>query len=167
MKKIVILICCSLLLLSLLGCGKSKEDFTTPVNFYYEKTDFSYNSECGVIEKEVREGAALQGNVTAFMHAYLRGPDINDLQSIIPSDVYLVSCLIENETAYLTFSSQFSRLTGMKLTTACSAVLLSLHDYIGIDTVSIQAKESKLDDKDMIVLSMEDVVRIDTVEIKE
>ena len=167
MKKLAILMCMILLPPSLWGCGNKTDDFTEPVKFYYEKKDISYNSEFGVLEPEVREGAGFQGNATAFMHAYLRGPESDSLQGIIPSDVYLVSCTIDGDAAYITLSSQFANLTGMKLTTACSAVLRSLHDYTGIDTLTIRAKDQKLEDQDEIVMTMDDIVLIDTVIIDE
>ena len=108
MKKLAILMCCAVFLQILLGCGAAKDDYKEPVNFYYEKTNVSYNSSSGVIEKETREGSVFQGNLTAFLHAYLRGPESDILQSIIPSDVYLVSCEIIGNTAYITLSSQFA-----------------------------------------------------------
>ena len=167
MKKLAILLCCTMLLNVFTGCSAKKDNFIQPVHYYYEKADISYNSESGVIEKEIREGSSFQGNVTAFMHGYLRGPESDGLRSIIPSDVYLVSCIIEENTAHVILSSQFSKLTGIKLTAACSAMLLTLHDFVGIDTLSIRAKDSKLDDQDKIVLNIEDVVLIDKAEINE
>ena len=164
MKKLAILMCCILFLQSLSACRTAKDDFTEPVNFYYEKTEVSYNSTFGVIENETREGAGFQGNITAFLHAYLRGPESETLQSIIPSDVYLVACVIDGEAADITLSTQFSKLSGVRLTTACSAILLTLHDYVGIEELTIRAKENQLEDQDEIFLTMQDVILIDTVE---
>ena len=164
MKKLAILMCCAVFLQILLGCGAAKDDYKEPVNFYYEKTNVSYDSSSGVIEKETREGSVFQGNLTAFLHAYLRGPESDILQSIIPSDVYLVSCEIIDNTAYITLSSQFAKLSGVRLTTACSALLLTMHDYVGIDTLSIRAKDVQIDDKNSIILKMEDVILIDAAE---
>ena len=165
MKKICLMICCILILQMLNGCGGKTEEFKEPVNFYYSNKEISYNSPDGVIQSEQREGAGYHGNLTAFMHAYLRGPVSAELETVIPSDVYLVSCEIIGDTANITLSSQFAKLSGVKLATACSSILLSVHDYTGVEAVCIRAKDAKLDDKDDLVLTMNDIVLIDTATI--
>ena len=138
-----------------------------PINFYYLKTEIDFDSANGVLEKELREGASFHNNLSAFLHAYLRGPQSSELESLIPSGVYLVSCEANENTVSIVFSAQFASLSGLKLTTVCSALLLSIHDYVGADTLVIQAKDAKIDGKDSIVLTMDDVVLTDVVELRK
>lgn len=164
MKKLCILICLSLILQMLGGCSRKEEDFQEPVNFYYCNNEVVYNSATGVIHPEMREGAGFYGNLTAFLQAYLLGPKGSDLYSLIPSDVYLVSCEISDDIATIVLSKSFEKLSGIDLVTASSALLLSVHEYAGINTISLCAKGGRLDDKDQFVLSMDDIVLIDAAQ---
>ena len=167
MKKTSLLIGCFLVIFLLCACSAKKDELQEPVHFYYTNTEISFNSDDGVLAKEIREGAGFHSNLSAFLHAYLRGPVSPDMESIIPTDVYLVSCRIEGRTATIVLSSQFASLSGLKLTTACSGLLLTLHDYTGVDILCIQAKGEQLDGRDSIVLSLDDIVLIDTPQISE
>ena len=166
MKKTYLLFFCILILLiiALCACSTQKKELQEPVSFYYASSDITYNSPTGVISSEIREGVGYHGNLSAFLHAYLRGPASSNLENVFPSDVYLVSCEIEEQVAKITLSAQLSNLSELKLTTACSALLMTVHEYTGVDTICIQAKGEKLDGKDAITLSMDDVIFIDTVE---
>ena len=167
MKRTILLICCFLLIFLLCACNARKEDLQEPIHFYYANSEITFHSDDGVLTKEVREGAGFHGNLSAILHAYLRGPEAPGMESIIPSDVYLVSCRIEDTAATIVLSSQFSSLSGLKLTTACSGLLLTLHDCAGVDILSIQAKGERLDGRDSIILSLDDIVLTDTSHFSE
>lgn len=164
MKKLSLLICCALLMQLLCSCAAQKEEIKEPVNFYYCNSNIDYNSPTGVIQPEVRESSGFHGNLLTFLRAYLQGPVNSDLKRFIPADVYIVSCQIDGDRVILVMSSQFSNLSGIELTTACSALLMTIHDYTGSQTLQISAKDARLDDKTEIVLTMDDIVLIDTVE---
>ena len=164
MKKLSLLICCALLAQLLCSCAAKKEEMKEPVNFYYCNSNIAYNSPTGVIQAEVRESAGFHGNLLAFLRAYLQGPVNSELKRFVPADVYVVSCQIDADRVILVMSSQFSNLSGIELTTACSALLMTIHDYTGAQTLQISAKDAQLDDKNEIILTMDDIVLIDTVE---
>ena len=163
MKKFCIVLCCILMLPMLFACSNKKEELQEPVSFYYCNKDITYNSDAGVICPEVREGAAFHGNVVAFLRSYMLGPRDTNLRNPIPTDVYLVSCELNEDIVCMEFNAQFADLTGLDLTTACSAILLTIHDYTGAQTLKVSAKDAKIDDKDVFELSMDDVILIDTV----
>lgn len=164
MKKMSLLLCCILLMQLLCSCAAKTGDFVEPVNFYYCNNNIAYNSATGVIQAEVREGSSFQGNLLAFLGAYLQGPVSSGLKRLIPANVYIVSCRQENDRVILVLSSQFSELSGMELTAACSALLKTIHDYTGAEILQISAKDAQLDDKNEIILSIHDFVFIDTAE---
>lgn len=163
MRKISFFLCCVLLLQILCSCSVRKEEFENPVNFYYCRREISYNSPQAVLEPEVREGKSYHGNLFAYLHSYLYGPVSQELETLIPSGVYLVSCSVDDGVADIMFSSQFSKLSGIELTTACSGVLLSLHEFADVNAVRITAKDAQLDDKDIFELSLDDIVLLDEV----
>lgn len=167
MKKLCFLLSCVLILQMLGACAGKEEDFQVPTRFYYSNKEIAYNSPAGVIRPETREGAGFEGNVEAFLHAYLLGPVSQDLERIIPSDVYLVSCEADGDTIRVELSTQFSKLSGIDLLTACSAIFLSLHDFCGTETLEISATDSQLDDKDTLTITMDDIVLMDTVNMEE
>ena len=167
MKKISVLLCCVLLLQMFCSCGRKKEEFKKPVNFYYCKNEVSYNSAQAVIQPETREGYGYHDNAVALMHAYLLGPESSELETLIPSDVYLVSCTVENGIAHTVLSSQFANVTGLKLSLVSSAMLMTLHEFVGVEELHLSAKGAKIDDKDVLTLTMDDIVLMDTVTTEE
>ena len=162
MKKLCFLLCCILSLQLLIGCSRNNEEIQQPVNFYYINKEISYNTEQGVICSEIREGARFS-SLEDLLREYLAGPDSLDLQSLMPDSVSLQSCVVENETVHICLSSEFAGLSGVKLTTVCSAILLTVHDYVGAQTIYVSAANEKLDDKDVFQLSMDGIVLMDTV----
>ena len=162
MKKIFCLLSCILLVLLMIACSGKKKDIQQPVNFYYLNSDISYNTPTGVISAEVREGAEFQ-NFKQLLEVYLKGPISSELQSLIPIGVKLQSCVIEEDSLNILFSPQFAELSGVKLTAVSSAILLTAHDYLGVQTLCIRVEGSQLDEKDMLVLSMDDIVLSDTL----
>lgn len=163
MKRFCLLLCCILMIQVLCGACTKKEELQEPVNFYYCNAEVSYNSSTGVLCPEVREGMTFRGNIVALLGAYLSGPHDTGLQSPIPNDVYLISCELDEDTVNILLSTQFAKLSGLDLTTACSALLLTVHDYTGVQTLCVSAKNAKVDDKDIFVLTMEDIVLMDAV----
>lgn len=167
MKKLCFLLCCVLALQLFSGCTKKNENFQVPVNFYYSTKEITYNTPDSVIQAETREGAGYADDVEAFIQAYLQGPVSSDLQRIMPSDVYLVSCEVEGDTVCIVLSTQISKLSGISLLTACSALFLSLQDFAGTQTLQISADETLLDDKDMLTITADDIVLVDAVNVSE
>ena len=163
MKKVCIMLCCVLLLQLLCACTGHKEEFEKPVNFYYCNTEIFYNSPLGVIHPESREGAGFHGNMTAMLRSYFLGPVSSNLELVIPPDIYMVSCEKIGDEVSIVMSNQFSKLTEMDLSIACSALLLTVHDFTGAETLRISAKDAKVNDKDEFVLSISDIELVDTI----
>jgi len=162
MKRICYLLSFILLLQLLFACSGKDEEILQPVNFYYINTEISYNTPNGVIDAEIREGSQFQ-NIEQMLREYLNGPVSSELVSLIPNEVTLLSCITDDDAVYVQLSSQFAELSGIKLTTVCSAMLLTVNDYSGVQTIHIRAEGSNLDDKDEFVLSMDDIVLAETV----
>lgn len=167
MRKLCLFLCCVLMFHMLAACGTKSEDFKVPVRYYFNNKEIAYNTQNGVIQAEIREGADLHGNLTAYLHSYLRGPFSSNFSRIIPSDVYLVSCNVNGETAEIVFSNQFSKLTGVELVSACSALMLSVNAFAGVDTICISTKNSLIDEKDVFVITMDEIVLTDHVATEE
>ena len=166
MRKIPLLLCFVLILQLISGCTRKNEEIKQPVTFYYANKVVSYNTPDAVIGNEIREGADFR-KLEDLLHVYLRGPLSSELQSMIPNGVSLQSCVVEDKIAHIYLNTKFAELSGIKLTTVCSAFLLTVNEYADIQTVSIRAENAKLDDKEAFVLSIDDIVLLDTVTQQE
>lgn len=166
MRKLTLLLCLVLLIQLFPGCSSGKDEFITPVNFYYVNKEITYNSDKDVINSEVREGAQFR-NTDDLLKAYLSGPLSDDMQNLIPLGTTLISFTTEDDSAYIQFSSHFSGLSGVRLISASAALLLTVHDYAGINQITISAENSQLDDKDELTLSMDDIVLFDAIAVDE
>lgn len=162
MKKICILICCVLILHMLGACSAQKEELQEPVNFYYFNKEIAYNTDSGVICAEVREGSGFSGNLEEMLDVYLSGPGSNTLYSLIPSDTHLIACEIENNQVHVVFDKEFAQLSGIDLSLACSAILLTVRDYAGAEALVVSAKNAQLNEKDQFKISIDDIVLMDT-----
>ena len=166
MRRIALLLIC-ILILNLCACKKQQEEIQLPTNFYYSTTEISYNTKSGVINSEVREGIDFQGNLQLLLQEYLQGPHDLDLQALIPSDVTIISCTVTDNAANITFSDSFAKLTGIKLSIACSSLLMTINEYSGFDTLSVRAENSLIDDKDEITITMDDILLLDSTKLGE
>lgn len=166
MKRVCILLCC-ILLLNLCACSRHKEELLQPTNFYYCTKEISYNTQEGVICAEVRESIHFQDDLASLLHAYLLGPINPELQTFIPSDVSLISCSVNHNTAVITLSDAFSKLSGIKLSTTCACMLMTINHYTDIDTLCVRVENALLDDKDEIIVTLDDVLLMDGIEITQ
>lgn len=166
MKRFTAMILCILWMLSLCACEQKQDEIQEPVNFYYCKEEISYQSVNGVIEAEICEGVNHRGDVESMLSAYLQGPYSPAYIAPFPANTELLSIQFLDGEAYLTFNDAFAQLTGMKLSTACSCITLTLAEYTDVETVRFTAATQQLDNKDEIVLKVSDIVLLDTVEME-
>ena len=163
MRKLTVWICTLLFFCMISGCGAKKQEFEAPVNFYYCRKEISYNTSTGVLQPEIREGSSFHSNLTACLRAYMLGPTSSDLHRVIPAEVYLVSCELQENTALVVMSNQFSQLSGVDLWTACSALMLTVNDFADVEHLTIQVKDALPEAASEFTISMDDIVLIDTM----
>lgn len=161
MRKIFTMLLCAALLLSLCACKKNQSNIQEPVNFYYCRDEITYNTSDAVIAAEIHEGIGFDADPDKMLRSYLEGPDSNSLVSVISAETKLVSVQIVDDTAYVTLSDDFSQLSGVKLTTACSCVTLTLNAFSGVNSVHISAETELLDNKEEIIISTSDIILLD------
>ena len=164
MKKIAVVFLCMSVILSLCACSQRESKIAEPVNFYYCKEEIVYHSASGVIEAEMHEGADFQNDAERMLRAYLQGPHANDNVLLLPDQTNLISLQIVNDRAYVKFTDMYSQLSGIKLTTACSCIAMTLHDYTGVKEVFFSTENELLDNKENFVIRVEDLVWQDVME---
>ena len=163
MKKLCLLLCCTILLSLFCACSAKNEDFQQPVNFYYSNVEIGYNSPTAVIKPEIREGAFYNDNVEQLLEDYLAGPREQGLHCAVPDGTKLIHCNNEECVVHIMFSEEFAELSGIELSVCCSCILRTLHEYADIHTVHISAMNAQLDDELEFVLNIDDIVLMDSV----
>ena len=161
MRKIFLLFLCVVLVLCLCACQQKNADIQEPVNFYYCRDEISYNTIDAVIFPEVREAIEFGGDPTKMLDSYLLGPKANNCISLIPTGTKLISFQIIDGVGYVKFSDEFAKLSGVSLSTACSSIVLTLHEYTGFDVFRFSANTKQLDNRDEIVVSVSDIILMD------
>ena len=164
MRKILVLLLCILLILSLCACKNKDSKIIEPVNFYYCNEEISYNSASGVIAAEIHEGAEFQSDAQVMLRSYLQGPKSNDYISLIPENTIVISLEITDSEAYIKLSDTYSQLSGIKLATGSSCIAMTLHDYTGVERIHFSTENELLDNKDEYVITLDNLVLLDVTE---
>ena len=95
------------------------------------------------------------------MQAYLLGPLSDNLESPLPYAVKLVSFDQLGDSVYLTLSREFSTLSGIRLTTACSCIVMTLNAFADVKQVCFRVASGQLDNKDELIMTISDIVLMD------
>ena len=143
MKKMTVFLLLTAILLSLMGCLEQKEPITTPVSFYYPRSEFTYGSTDSVTTAEVRDAALFSNDHFAILSAYLAGPKKEDLKSPFPTGTTLTQLSVANGTASIILSDHIAVLSGIDLTVACVCLTRTIMELTGAKRVEISA-ETKL-----------------------
>ena len=163
MKKLIVCILCFTMMLSLCSCKANEEEILEPAEFYYCRETIGYNSLEGVIAAETRESVHFAGDPQLLLESYLRGPRSEEMISPLPAGVKLLSYEKIDDTVFLLFSKEFSTLSGIRLSTACSCIVMTLYAYADVTQVCFQAKSGQLDNKDEVTMTISDIVLLDTM----
>ena len=164
MRKLIVLFLCMVMLLSLCACNRKNSVLVEPVNFYYCKEEVTYNSASGVIQPEILEGIEFHNDAETMLRVYLQGPYTNDNLSLLPAQTELVSLKIENDRAYIKLTDAYAQLSGIKLSTASSCIVMTLYDYSGAKEVVFSTENELLDNKDSFSIHVDDLVWLDVME---
>ena len=118
MKKLLCILCLTLLLISATGCQLSTKNYS----FYYPRAEVLYGRQDGLIAREVREFPCREMDLESLMILYLEGPLSQILQSPFPNGTTLIQLEVQDENLLLTLSDAFSRLEGLDRTLACASI---------------------------------------------
>lgn len=163
MKRILILLLIVALLTPVLfGCQRENTEILSPVNFYYPKAVYSYGSADSVLGSEQRETAGFEGDFRYIMNLYLQGPTSSELVSPFPAGITVFSLYFKKGCAYLILNEAFSKLTGLELTLACTAIAKTIAEMTNMKSVDISVKSHELDGSDHIILNIEDILLLDS-----
>lgn len=160
MRRFICIILALMIILILPGCKDEEPEFIKPAQFYYLNADvlaedIGYGDTYEIFLSETRETAHINGDLVAFLKDYLQGPITPVLYLTIPSDVTLVEADISEHGIRIVFSEEFSKLSGIDLTLACTYLSITLFEYFDADHVYISADGVLLEGKESITISLD------------
>ena len=135
MKRFVI--AASLLCLLLSGCTFPSQKSREPVLFYYQRAEYLFGEENGVIAPEERDGTGHITDMNYLLRLYLTGPHSEDLVSPFPADVQLSSVRTGQNIVTVTLTGSPDALSEASKTIACACLTLTCLDMSGEDSVMI------------------------------
>lgn len=163
MKRIscVILIC--LVLFTSCSQPESNRNLQDSVDFYYLRTELSYNNADGVITAEKREAAGKQDDLKYLMELYIQGPTTEHLKSPFPKNLRLIDVKVLGDTVFVKLSNRFATLTDTDLTLACACLTKTCLSLTEANQVTISADTQALDGSQSITLSENDLLLLDQI----
>lgn len=163
MKRLVSLVLAVLLLLTFSGCVRNSDNYKAPANFYYQNTSVKFFEADSVIAHEIRETVNYDGDIVAILNTYLKGPVSDKLLSPFPAGLQVVTTQRINDYIVITLSKEFSSLSGLDLTIACSCICATIMELTGCEIIEFKSEEPLPDNLTTLVFTYDDLYFIDEV----
>lgn len=137
MKRLVLLLTVCSLLVTAAGCSFFPEDNKHPVKYYYQRADYLYGQEDGVIAAEERDGTGHIKDVAYLLRLYLMGPHDEELLSPFPPGLLITDIRQGNGNVILTLTDALASVSEAKQTLACACLALTCMDITGQESVTL------------------------------
>ena len=161
MKKLLILLLIIAVLASICGCVEEEPEIQVPVNFYYRRTQVTFEDSNGVIAPEVREAQGHENDLSYLLDLYLSGPNGEDMERTFPYGTKLVSISVSEERTTVTVTSHFANLNNVDLTIACACITKTVMELTNTGSVEIKAHGTMLNGADSVIMDNENVLLLD------
>lgn len=163
MKRNVYFILAVLLMLSFPGCSGKDNTIERPADFYYCTSSISFDTALGVIASETREIAILEQDLTALINHYLCGPKASNLTSPFPSGSAVLWINQSDSEITLVMNQQFTQLTGLNLSLACSCLSKTIFSFSDVESITIRAHNTNLDGMKSITMNRDSILIQDRI----
>lgn len=137
MKRIAAFFLAVLMVGTLFGCGKQKQD---TVQFFYLQRSFAFEGDASVLAAEEREISGRREDLRFLLGLYLAGPSDEAYVSPFPRNTRLIQVSHQDSTLILELSKEFDTLRDMDLTLAAACLASTCFHLSQADTVQILAE---------------------------
>ena len=161
MKRIVSFLLILSLAAGLFGCAADRSAPERPVNFYYCRTQLTYNDATGVIAPEQRESKDHPEDYAGLLGVYLKGPLDPAFENPFPRNLSVLDLSCSNGIVSVTLSDALGELAGLELTIACACLARTCLELTGCDTIRISAEGLRLGSGGYLQLRQEDLLLAD------
>lgn len=155
MKRILALLLCAALLLTLPGCTSGSGTVTG--TFYYRRAVTEFGVTDGIITGENRTIPGTMTDTDALLHAYFSGPESDGLIAPFPRDSAVLDWTMEDGTIILTMNDSFGALSGVELSIACACICKTLTGLLPVTQVRLQLADVPLGGEKYLLLSAGDI----------
>ena len=165
MKRMITLLLCGLMLLSMAACGRTQPEEAPSYDLYFMEADLKEATGRGALRAETAylpelEGADPEETAKGLMEALLQGPLDGTLTSPIPVGTNLLSLKLEGGRAVVDLTASYGSLSGVGLTLADYAVALTLTQVPEIGSVKITVRGQELAYRDRQIFLSRDVLLV-------
>lgn len=135
MKKLIALLLIFAFVVSLSGCSFFSGSIQNPVKFYYQRAEYLYGQEDGVIAAEERDGTVHIKDMAYLLRLYLMGPHDEELVAPFPPGLLVTDIRQGDGTVILTLTDAMTSLPEARKTLACTCLAMTCMDISGHETV--------------------------------
>ena len=162
MKKQLALALAVLVTLTLCACGflSGQKDNVT---FYYQRANFAYRGDDGVIAPEERELAGYRDNLPYLMTLYFHGPLDDSLVSPFPGGIAVVDIRTEDTTMVITLNSVFTQLKDLELSIASICLAKTCFGLSDVQEVRIESLSTTSGENVSILITRDNHLLEDSV----
>lgn len=142
MKRLMLLVLCITLLLSLTACTGSDE---STYIFYYLRTaeTIRYGDADALVAPVTREISGENPGLSYLLQRYLDGPVEEGYLSPIPKGTYLLSTLWADGTLVLVLNREFSTAQGVNLTLCGACLAATCYELAGAERIEVHSGEEE------------------------
>ena len=158
------LICISLLLAILTGCGASVPSSKNTIHFYYPRQAFHYASSDGSMGMESRELTDWSDDLNYMIHLYLLGPQEDTLTSIFPKNTRLLSSEMVEDSLIISRSPVDNALSDIQYTFAAACLARTCLGIVPAQSVTIRSGDREITLTTDNMLLMDDSATLETEE---
>ena len=162
MKRFLCLLLTVFILVCSAGCHKDAENYEAPANFYYLNAEVAFFEIDSVIAPEIRETADHNRKLLSILNEYLKGPVSDKLVSPFPANLNAIHIQQNNGAYSIMFSKQFSALSGLDLTIACSCICATVTELTGCQSVEIKSEGALPGNAESLVFTYDSLQFLDT-----
>ena len=165
MRKIILWMCLTTMLVLLVGCSVKTVQMQEPVNVYYCASPISYHSPSGILQSEKQEFQGGQKDLRGFLNKYLSGPTSPKLSTPFPANGSILSVEKDGQEMNVVVSVQFLGLTQNELILAYACLSMTIFEVTDAEMINLHIYGTNTD-RSVVTMTRDNLWFTDAAEIE-